>query len=50
MFMVETGGERLRQHYRLTVSDSGPEEHARSFHVGPEPPIIRHLVAPPRRN
>jgi MFS family permease len=49
-FMVETWGEHWRQHYRVIVSDSGAEKNVRSFQVGPEPPIVRHLVAPPRRN
>jgi hypothetical protein len=39
MFMSETWGEHLRQHYRLTVSDSDIELHVSSFHIGPEPPI-----------
>ncbi len=46
-FMVETWGEHLRQHYRLTISDSDLENYIRSFHVGPEPPVITHFVAPP---
>jgi MFS family permease len=50
MFVVETWGEHLRQHYRFTASDRDAEDHARSFHIGPEPVVIRHLVAPPRRN
>jgi MFS family permease len=46
-FMVETWGEHLRQHYRLTISDTDLENYIRSFHVGPEPPVITHFVAPP---
>jgi MFS family permease len=45
-FMVETWGEHLRQHYRLTISDTDLENYIRSFHVGPEPPLITHFVAP----
>jgi hypothetical protein len=45
-FMSETWGEHLRQHYRLTVSDSDIELRARSFHIGLEPPIVSHLIAP----
>jgi quinol monooxygenase YgiN len=47
-FMSETWGEHLRQHNRLTVSDSAIELHARSFHIGSEPPIVSHLIAPTR--
>ena len=47
-FMSETWGEHLRQHNRLTVSDSDIELHARSFHIGSEPPIVSHLIAPTR--
>jgi MFS family permease len=46
-FMVETWGEHLRQHYRLTISDTDLETYIRSFHVGPEPPVTTHFVAPP---
>jgi quinol monooxygenase YgiN len=48
IFMSETWGEHLRQHYRLTVSDSDLELHARSFHLGPEPPMVSHLISPTR--
>jgi quinol monooxygenase YgiN len=47
-FMSETWGEHLRQHHRLTVSDSDIELHARSFHIGSEPPIVSHLISPTR--
>ena len=49
IFMVETWGEHVRQHCRLTVSDSDTELHVRSFHVGPEPPTVSYLIAPIRR-
>ena len=45
-YMVETWGEHVRQHYRGTASDSEPWRRARSFHLGPEPPIVSHLVPP----
>jgi MFS family permease len=47
-FMSETWGEHLRQHHRLTVSDSDIELDARSFHIGSEPPIVSHLISPTR--
>jgi len=48
-YMVETWGEHVRQHYRLTASDSDAWKRVRSFHVGPEPLLISHLIAPPTR-
>ena len=45
-YMVETWGEHVRQHYRGTASDSASWQRVRSFHIGPEPPRILHLVAP----
>jgi len=45
-FVVESWGEHMRQHYRLTVSDSETELYARSFHVGTEPPAVIHMLAP----
>jgi MFS family permease len=47
-FISETWGEHLRQHHRLTLSDSDIELHARSFHIGSEPPIASHLISPAR--
>jgi MFS family permease len=47
-FMSETWGEHLRQHHRLTISDSDIELDARSFHIGSEPPIVSHLISPTR--
>jgi MFS family permease len=47
-FMSESWGEHLRQHHRLTVSDSDVALHARSFHIGSEPPIVSHLISPTR--
>jgi MFS family permease len=44
-YMVETWGEHVRQHYRATASDSDAWKRVRSFHVGPEPPRILHLIA-----
>jgi quinol monooxygenase YgiN len=46
--MSETWGEHLRQHHRLTVSDSDIELRARSFHVGSEPPIVSPLISATR--
>ena len=43
-FSVETWEDHLRQHERFTVADRKIEDRVRAFHLGPEPPIIRHLV------
>jgi MFS family permease len=45
-YMVETWGEHVRQHYRGTASDSEAWLRVRSFHIGPEPPRVSHLIAP----
>jgi predicted MFS family arabinose efflux permease len=45
-FIVESWLDHLRQHERVTVSDRRLQEAARAFHVGAEPPIVSHLVAP----
>jgi MFS family permease len=49
-YMVETWGEHVRQHYRGTASDSEAWQRVRSFHVGPEPPVVSHLIAPSSRS
>jgi hypothetical protein len=48
-FIVESWLDHLRQHERVTVSDRRLQEAVRAFHVGTEPPIVSHLVAPPAR-
>lgn len=45
-FMVESWLEHLRQHERVTVADRDIQERASAFHLGPEPPQVRHLLAP----
>ncbi len=44
-FLVESWLEHLRQHERMTVTDRDVSARARAFHIGPEPPVARHLVA-----
>jgi MFS family permease len=43
-FLVESWAEHMRQHARVTREDRTVQDYARSFHVGAEPPIVRHLV------
>ncbi|MDE1827111.1 MAG: MFS transporter [Thaumarchaeota archaeon] len=45
MFTSESWTEHLRQHERITKSDMAIEEHARSFHIGKDPPRISHLIS-----
>ena len=45
VYMVETWGEHVRQHHRGTESDSEAWKRVHAFHIGPEPPRVRHLVA-----
>jgi quinol monooxygenase YgiN len=44
-FLVESWGEHLRQHARVTVADRVVEERAYAFHNGAEPPKITHWLA-----
>jgi MFS family permease len=45
-FLVESWLEHLRQHERVTVADREVQERVRAFHIGDEPPQVRHLIAP----
>jgi predicted MFS family arabinose efflux permease len=44
-FLVESWLDHLRQHERMTVTDRDISYRARAFHVGAEPPVVRHLIA-----
>jgi MFS family permease len=46
-FTVESWAEHLRQHERMTVADRELVAIVRSFHVGDELPLVRHLMAAP---
>jgi MFS family permease len=45
-FLVESWAEHVRQHERGTAADRDVNERIRKYHVGPEPPQVRHLIAP----
>ena len=45
-FLVESWAEHVRQHERGTASDRDVNERIRKYHIGPEPPQVRHLIAP----
>lgn len=44
-FLVESWAEHLRQHARVTNEDRAVNERVRSFHLGPAPPVVTHLIA-----
>lgn len=44
IFLVKSWLEHLRQHERLTESDSEIDRAAHAFHRGPEPPAVEHLI------
>jgi MFS family permease len=43
-FLVESWGEHLRQHERVTVADHEVEKQVQAFHLGPDPPNVSHLI------
>src|SRR5262249_45380531 len=47
VFLVKSWLEHLRQHERTTVDDRDLVNEAKRFHIGAEPPVVRHLIARP---
>jgi MFS family permease len=47
VFLVKSWVEHLRQHERVTYADHDIEERANAFHLGPDRPLVHHLVAEP---
>lgn len=43
-FMVESWAEHLRQHKRVSQADADIQAEVARFHVGPDVPVIRHLL------
>ena len=43
-FVVESWLEHLRQHERVTLADREVEKQVRQYHLGPNPPAVKHLV------
>jgi predicted MFS family arabinose efflux permease len=43
-FLVESWGEHLRQHARVTKTDQQLEERVRAFQIGDQAPAVRHLM------
>lgn len=47
VFVVESWGEHLRQHSRVTLADKRVQDEAKKFHKGPGRPFVRHFIASP---
>jgi quinol monooxygenase YgiN len=45
-FIVESWVEHQRQHARVTRADQLDQDIVRAFHVGDQPPSVRHLLRP----
>jgi hypothetical protein len=43
-FLVESWVDRLRQIERLTAEDIALRDRKNEFHLGSEPPVMRHLL------
>jgi len=44
-FMVESWAEHLRQHHRLSNADADIQRETTQFHIGPNPPVVRHFLS-----
>lgn len=44
LFVVESWIEHLRQHERVTISGQRINDRANSFHIGAQPPVVRHFI------
>jgi MFS family permease len=44
-FLLESWAEHARQHQRVTKADADLHAAVRAFHIGAEPPLVRHLLA-----
>jgi MFS family permease/quinol monooxygenase YgiN len=47
-FVAPSWLEHLRQHERITHDDRLTQDEIRRFHIGDQPPVVRHLIAPSR--
>lgn len=45
-FVVESWLEHLRQHERVTQADREFQDAAQAFHIGEDPPLVRHMIRP----
>lgn len=44
VFLVKSWIEHLRQHERVTFADSDIQARASAFHIGPDRPVVQHLL------
>ncbi len=47
VFVVESWGEHLRQHSRVTLADKRVQDEAKKFHKSAAKPLVRHFIASP---
>ncbi|MEN3952894.1 MFS transporter [Iodidimonas sp. SYSU 1G8] len=45
-FVLESWLEHLRQHERVTHTDHALQDEVQKYHLGPDKPVVRHLIAP----
>jgi MFS family permease len=45
VFLTKSWLEHLRQHERVTMTDTDVVLQARAFHIGEAPPVVEHLIA-----
>lgn len=45
-FLVESWAEHLRQHRRASSADADLQAELQRYHIGSEPPVVRHLLTP----
>ncbi len=45
-FLLQSWAEHERQHARVTRADAEVHAQVRNFHLGSEPPSVRHLLGP----
>lgn len=44
-FLLPSWTDHLRQHERVTLADLELEKQAHAFHIGPNPPLVRHWLS-----
>ena len=43
-FVVSSWAEHLRQHKRVSKADAELQQQVRRFHLGDDPPVVRHFL------
>jgi len=47
-FLLPSWQEHQRQHERVSRADADLQERVQRFHIGPQPPRVRHYISPQR--